>query len=144
MSHCMLALFSPMWTPAITCSFCQSMLLSGRTPHTLPLLHRGVTPIKVSSPQFFSFPQAALIHKLFHVDYCSSVCPPAICRSLSMGCSTSRTACSSVGPLQDDKSCQQTCCSVWVHRTLPGAAPVCALRNALYSIEDLSLWWYTE
>lgn len=69
----------------------------------------------------FSFPQAALIHNRLHLvslpwgaalpDWAAPVEDPPLesqCRSLSTGCSPSRTACSTLGPLQHHKSHQET------------------------------------
>ncbi|KAK4810942.1 hypothetical protein QYF61_013350 [Mycteria americana] len=60
----------------------------GRTPHTIPLLQRGVPPTGDSPPR---------------------TAPAWV---LSMGCCPSGTDCSRVGPLRGHRSCQKTCSSM--------------------------------
>ena len=59
---------------------------------------------------------------LFPMGYSFSRTAPAWV--FSMGCSPSGTNCSTVGPPQAHKSCQQTCSTVDLHR-LQGGQPAC-------------------
>jgi len=93
----------------ITRCLCHSFLLRGRTPHTLPLLQRGVTPMGDSSPQ--NVPKWVLPTS----SSSSQTAPECV---PSTRCSPSGTDCSSMGPPRGHKSCQQTRSSVTssVHR----------------------------
>ncbi|KAK4810725.1 hypothetical protein QYF61_007699 [Mycteria americana] len=73
------------------------------SPHTLPLLQHGVPPTGDSPPR--TSPMWVL-----PTGCSSSQTAPAWVPS--MGCSPSGTDCSSVGPPQGHRSCQQTCSSV--------------------------------
>ncbi|KAK4828209.1 hypothetical protein QYF61_024643 [Mycteria americana] len=77
--------------------------LSPVTPEELQTLTMGSLPRETVLHELLqheSFPQAAVLHE------------PAPAWVPSMGCSPSGTDCSSVGPPQGHKSCQQTCSSV--------------------------------
>ncbi|KAK4825359.1 hypothetical protein QYF61_026878 [Mycteria americana] len=81
----------------------RGMEVAGRTPHTLPLLQRGVPAMGDSPPR--TSPTWVL------PTGCSSS-PTAPAWVPFMGCSPSGTDCSSVGPPWGHKSCQQTCSSM--------------------------------
>ena len=87
----------------ITCCVCHSFLLRGRTAHTLPQLQCEVPLMGDSSPQ--TSPGWVL-----PMGSSSSWTAPVYVPST--GCSPSGIGCSSVGPPQGDKCCQQICSSV--------------------------------
>jgi len=102
----------------ITRCLCPSFLLRGRTPHTLPLLQQEVPLTADSSPQISPT-------RVLPTGCSSSRTAPAWV--LPMGCSPSGTGCSSMGPPQGHKPCQQTFSGVGPLSTGPqilaGASP---------------------